>query len=111
MPKRRAADADDANDASDEAEGCNKGGRETYVVKSALHVTSPRLRDEIEATVQLLSRVESLGNAVFSLAVLTQAARGRDGLTEHFVLQSFVCACLRAAMAPPTETIALPAYA
>ena len=64
-----------------------------YVVTSALRIV-PFAKAAVENIIQLRSRVESLGNAVFTLAVLRRFEAGVE-FTEQFMSQSCVSACMR----------------
>ena len=65
-----------------------------YIVATALKVRAPSIRLQIEELVLRRSRIESFGNAVFSLMLL-QRFESKDDITAEFVSQSSIGACMR----------------
>jgi hypothetical protein len=52
-----------------------KSTKDLYVVKTALHTSAPWIRKKVEEVVQLRSRAECFGNAVFCTAVLDRFSK------------------------------------
>ena len=65
-----------------------------YVVVTALKVRTPFIRQTVESIVQSRSRIESYGNAVFTLMLL-QRFESNNKITAEFVSQSAIGACMR----------------
>ena len=65
-----------------------------YIVATALKVPAQSIRLQIEELVLRRSRIESFGNAVFSLMLL-QRFENKDEITAEFVSQSCIGACMR----------------
>ena len=65
-----------------------------YIVATALKTRLPLIQSKIEELVQRRSRIESNGNAVFTLMLL-QRFESKEEITEDFVSQSAITACMR----------------
>jgi hypothetical protein len=65
-----------------------------YIIATSLKPRLQTIRDQIEDLVQKHSRIESYGNATFSLMLLTRFERQLP-ITAPFVSQSAISACMR----------------
>ena len=59
------------------------------IVVTSLRMKLPALHKQIEDTVQLRSRVESFGNAVFTYMLITRFESSKP-ITKHFVSQASI---------------------
>ena len=74
------------------------------VVKTSLKMKLPVIRQVLEDIVQLRSRVESFGTAVFTQMLLLRFENSKP-ITEHFVSRGCITACLRSVCVRRNELI------
>ena len=80
---------------------------EEYIVATVLRTSLPIVRQTIEDIVQRRSRIESFGNAVFTLLLLRRFESTKP-ITASFVSQFTIGACMRAVCVRKTQERPLP---